>query len=98
VQNEKDPSRSAQQNGIWVGSVAGGSNGPFAWDWGPDGLQEPVEPSVDPHMKRTTEHTKSASAPATRVLRRARSAAVVTQPRFELGYDRESKSYVLALV
>jgi len=50
-------------------------------------------------MKRTTEHTKSATATsATRVLRRARSAAIVSEPRFELGYDRESGSYGLALV
>ncbi|UDY35927.1 hypothetical protein [Dermatobacter hominis] len=51
-------------------------------------------------MKPTTQiPTGTApSAPATRALRRARSAAVVSEPRLQLAFDRRSGEYTLAVL
>jgi hypothetical protein len=38
------------------------------------------------------------AVPTTRALRRARSAAVVSEPRLQLGFDRRSGEYTLAVL
>lgn len=38
------------------------------------------------------------AAPASRALRRARKAAVVSEPRLQIGFDRCSGEYSLALL
>jgi hypothetical protein len=51
-------------------------------------------------MKPTTQiPTGTAPAvPTTRALRRARSAAVVNEPRLQIGFDRRSGEYTLAVL
>jgi len=49
----------------------------------------------------TTKHVPTGTAanlPTARVLRRARTAAVVSEPRLQLGFDRASGTYTLAVL
>ena len=79
---------------------APGPDDPLAWGGGPDVLQRRSGRAVDLYMKPTNQFpTGTAPAvPTTRALRRARSAAVVSEPRLQLGFDRRSGEYTLAVL
>lgn len=47
---------------------------------------------------KQTPNGNAADLPTARVLRRARSAAVVSEPRLQLGFDSDSGTYALAVL
>ena len=86
--------------GVWATGSGAGPDDPSLWGDGPDGLQEPPGPAVDIHMKRNDDILTGTAiaAPASRALRRARKAAVVSEPRLQIGFDRRSGEYSLAFL
>ena len=84
----------------WATRPPAGPDGPLVWGEGPDALQRVDDRAVDLHMQPMNQIPTgpAPSGPTTRALRRARSAAVVSEPRLQIGFDRRSGEYTLALL
>jgi len=50
------------------------------------------------HRNNASAFTSKPADPTTRAIRRARSAAVVSEPRLQIGFDRRSGEYTLAVL
>lgn len=50
------------------------------------------------HRNNASAFTSKPADPMTRAARRARSAAVVSEPRLQIGFDRRSGEYTLAVL
>jgi len=85
---------------VWALRTRAGPDDPLAWDGCPDVLQGDAPAAVDTHMMRTQNPNTGIvpAAPSAQAVRRARTAAVVAEPRLQLGFDRRSGEYCLAVL
>ncbi len=83
-------------------ALGGGPDDPFGWGVGPDALQGTARCAVVPGMSTTTTSTSPARAAGAlqspRILRRAQGAALVSEPRLQLAFDRSTGIYALAML